>query len=301
MENIKKFEKDADSGKNQNDLIFPHTVAESIEFYRKRLIETDVADERVMSRFNPYPTNRCKPMLVERITMDRLIKKHGNNGYICISAYRSDLDKDTNDKNTKRLIIEIKQSKYRYLPIYGGYRAESMGEEGDFEPSIIVFNYDKEGEEQDWAELQKMGIEWCGRYDQSSVLIKAPNNPPVWLDRNGKSKDETDLTKKSYSEQELFTSFISLEKVDIHKKQYLWQEYVRKGKEKGLKKFDIDEFEKYKKEHWKDAPVYIDIKRIEEDEIVEGIYVNPSPCDRNEMIGRHYSGEILIMLELFED
>ena len=304
---IKKFNEYVDSINNQNNLMFPHTVEENIEFYRKRLIETDIADERVMSRFYSHPTNRCKPMLVEKLTMDRLIKKHGNNGYICISAYRFNLDKDTNDKNTKQLIIDIKKSKYRYLPVYGGYRDKSMGEESKFEPSFIVFNYNKDGEEQNWEELKKRGIEWCSKYDQSSVLIKSPNNPPIWLDWNGnrKSKDETDLIKKNDSEQEFFTSFISLEKVNILKTQYLWQEYVRKCKENGLKKFDIDKFEEYKKEHWKEAPVYrritFDIKPIEEDEIVEGIYVNPSPCDRNEWIGRHNSGEILIMLELFED
>ena len=284
---MKRTEQFEDSHKSQETIAFPRTLDENLEFYRKRLIRTDKIEERVVSRFYGFETNRCKPMLVEKITMDRLIKKHGNNGYICIGAYHSNLDQETNDKNTKRLIRDIRKRNYRYLPVYGEV-------ESKFEPSFIVFNYNRAGEVQNWGDMKNFGIEMCGKYDQSSVLMKSPDNPPIWLDRNG--------NRRSKDEQEFFASLVSLERVDTLKTQYLWQEYVRKCKENGLEEIDRHKFEAYKKEHWKDAPVYRRITNpIEEEEIVEGIYVNPSPCDRNERIGRHYLGEILIMLELFEE
>lgn len=302
MNKVKTFKEFVESVNN-----YPQTLEENIEFYRKRLIETDIPDEQVMSRFYSYPTNTCQPMLVEKMTIDRLVKKHGEKGYIIISACRSNLDKKTNDENTKNLIKDIKSSSYRHLPVYGGYRDLSMGEESNFEPSFIVFNRNTNGDEQSWENLKSFGLEMCKKYNQSSVLVKNPGEPPIWLDGDGnkKSKNETELVMKNDSEQEFFTSFISLETVKELKTRYLWQQFVRICKQKGLKEFDTDEFKQYRKKHIKDAPVYkrvtFDIKPLDENEVIEGVYVNPSPCDRNEWIGRQKSGEILVMLELFED
>lgn len=309
MKNLKTFQEFINSQgiKNKEDIAYPHNLEENIELYRKRLIETDILNERVMSLYFSYPTNICRPMLLEKVTLDRIVKKHGDNGFICISAWRSEFEKEINEKNTKKLISELKKSPYRYLPVYGGYTDKKMKEFSSFEPSFIVFSYDIDGEKQDFDKLKEFGVKLCGEFNQSSVLIKSPQEPPIWLDRNGKrvSKKETNLVYKNDPEQEFYTSFISLERVDKLKTDYLWQKFVRLCKEKGLKKFDVEEFKEYKKEHWSEAPVYrritFDIKPIDDDEIVEGMYVNPSPCDRNEWIGRQKSGEILVMLELFED
>ena len=91
------------------------------------------------------------------------------------------------------MIRDIKQSGLQYLPMYEGYREKSKDRDRDFEPSFLIFNYKKNGEPQDWDKFKKYGIELCKKYEQPSVLIKAPYEPPEWLDKNGDkvSKKET--------------------------------------------------------------------------------------------------------------
>ena len=293
----------------------PHTLEENIEFYRNRMIETDNPDERVLSRFYGFPTNKCQPMLVEKITIDRIVNKRGNKGIIYISAWRTNKGKETNEKNTKELIKDIKRSGFQHLPVYRGYRDRSKGEDSDFEPSFLIFNYNKKGETQDWEKLKKWGIELCKKYEQSSVLVKAPFEPPVWLDENGDkvSKKETNIVFKNDSNKPYYTSLKSLEEIENEVKKYLWKNYLkelqRAGKHLNKKDqkdvYDSDDYKEYCQKNWSKVPVSIryshDMKHRDDLDDISECYVNPSPCDRNERIFRHLSGEILVMLELFDE
>lgn len=163
--------------------------------------------EDVMSRFFGIKSNGHKPMMVEHITIDRIMNKHGKNGFVIVSANRSDRQEDENLRNTQSLIADIKASGFSYLPTYGGYRG-SDGVEDDYEPSFIVFNYDENGRPQDFNVLRKFAIDICGKYQQDSVLIKDPENPPIYVDNKGEkvNSTESDAYWENDPAKEYFTS-----------------------------------------------------------------------------------------------
>lgn len=289
MENVKTY----------NEFVDDMSIQESKEFYQKRLIKSNNPDEQVIARYYKLEYNTFKPMLVEKITINRIITKHGDNGVIYISANVTGNDKETNDTNTRKLLKDLMDSPYRFLPVYGGYRDDSRGEYDDFEPSFLVFNYNREGVPQDFEKLKEFGIELCGKYDQSSVLIKAPGKVPVWLDRNGNkiSKDETTHVFKNNSEKEYFTSLKTLEQVE----KEVWEQFVRYCKDNGIHPNE-ERFKKYKKEHLTKLKVskrFTYDMQMDTSNLNEFLYVNPSPWDRNEEIFRHNGGEILIFKEVF--
>lgn len=80
------------------------------EDFRKRHQKANSFKEKVMECFYGIPTNDNKPVLIERVTLDRVLKKHGTNGMINISANRSDMSQERNDEKTRELIEDIKQS-----------------------------------------------------------------------------------------------------------------------------------------------------------------------------------------------
>lgn len=272
------------------------TLRENIEFYRKRLQEARSDKEAVMKRFFGMSANRCRPMMVEKITLNRIIDKHGNNGLINISAWLSSEDQETNEKNTQELIKDLRMSGYRFLPGYGGYRDIVKGEESDFEPSFNVFNYNRKGEPQNFEKLKQFGISLAKKYNQSSVLVKAPTEPPVWIDGDGNkmSKDETNIVYKNDAHKPYFTSLKSLEDIENTLKQY----YVRYCKDHGIATdYKNGGYEKWKEKYAKDVPVS---RRYSYDmkSIYDECYVNPSPCTLIERQWRTETGEILVDLEI---
>lgn len=279
------------------------TLQENIDFYRKHLHTAQRADEAVMSRFYGLSSNRCRPMLIERITLDRIIKKHGENGLINVSACRSDNTPEENEVLTRSLIKDLQDSPYRYLPGYGGYRDPELGEYGDFEASFNVFNYDRDGKPQNWEDLRDFGVELCKKYNQSSVLVKAPGEPPMWINGEGQrvSKDETNDVVKNDPSQEYFTSLKSREELTDNEEQYLKQQYVRYCKRKGIAPdFESKDFEKFRDEHKNEVPVS---RRYTYDMSWGGTsecYVNPSPCDINERRMRTSVGEILVDTQIVD-
>ena len=80
-------------------------------------------DEDVMKRYwNINREGNYAPILLEKDTIDRLMRKHGDKGFIIISANRSDESGEYNVQKTQELIADLKLSKYSYLPVYGGYK-----------------------------------------------------------------------------------------------------------------------------------------------------------------------------------
>ena len=145
-------------------------------------------DEDVMKRYwNINREGNYAPILLEKDTIDRLMRKHGDKGFIIISANRSDESGEYNVQKTQELIADLKLSKYSYLPVYGGRK----GKEGvdNYEPSFIVFNYDKNGNPKNWEPLRRLAIKLCGIYAQDSVFVQSPNESPIYLDAEGKKTD----------------------------------------------------------------------------------------------------------------
>lgn len=189
----------------------------------KKRIKEIVLEEKlqdVMERYYGIKFNKGV-QLVESITLDRLINKHGANGYVALSACRVANGEEKNIQLTKDLISDIKGRGYGYLPTYGGYNdKENGGETADYEPSFIVFNYNRKGEKTDFADLERFACEMCGKYCQDSVMIAPPNQPPYYADCEGNkvsSKSSMDYKKNDFG-QEYFTSLVPKEKVDANRR-----------------------------------------------------------------------------------
>lgn len=261
------------------------------EDFRKLHHETLNENEQVMKRYYNIPTNRNKPILIEKVTLDRILKKHGSNGMINISANRSDMPKAYNDAKTSELIRKIQASGFSYLPTYGGYRDKKSGIEDDYEPSFVVFNYDaKTGEPRDFKELYDKAVEWCRDYDQHSVLIKAPNQNPIYVNGQGKKVNthESDRYWKNDPKQEFFTSFKSKEAVDKEIREKLMGRYKSYCHKNNIP-ITKDGFEEYYNEHLNDIDT---IGRRYTYDINFECYINPMPLQLSERLKRY--GEIMI-------
>ena len=175
-------------------------------------------NEDVMKRFWNIDYQSA-PVLVEHITIDRLMKKHGDNGFVIVSANRSDKSQEYNDNATASLVNDLKSSGFSYLPVYGGYKGED-GVTDNYEPSFVIFNYDTKGNPTDWNTLNGFALKLCGKYSQDSVYINRPGEAPEYHNANGEKVNKTSSKdyEKNNHQNEFFTSFISPEEVAKHGK-----------------------------------------------------------------------------------
>ena len=264
-------------------------ISERKEQFRRLHEKASTENEDVMNRYYNIPTNQNKPVRIDETTLDRILNKHGRNGLINISANRSDMPQEDNIVNTKSLISDLKNSGYSYLTTYGGYRGED-GVEDDYEPSFIVFNKTN-GEKRDFEELRQFAILLCGKYNQDSVLIKAPNVNPIYVDYNGQkvNKTESDIVWKNDPKQEYFTSLKSQNEVDEEICNKLMGQYKSYCHKNNIP-FTKSGFENFYNTHLNDIETIG--KRYTYDIRFEGRYVNPMPCTRTERMKR--KGEIMI-------
>lgn len=126
---------------------------------------------------------------------DTMYKEYG---FIVISAERHESDEAENARKTKELENEIKRSGFQYYPVDGHYLEKYEDEDGEEhevqveEDSFIVVNVKRNGKEvvkgdyYNLQELRDLGIEWCGMFNQDSVLFVNPRGMGVFLNRDGK-------------------------------------------------------------------------------------------------------------------
>lgn len=240
-----------------------HSLAEAEKHYRSQLCKCVNEKEDVMKRYFGISSNGCKPFIVEKVTIDRIIGKHGDNGFVCVSACRGDKSDEQNEAATKSLLSDISKGGWSFLPTYGGYRNTDTGEEGDYEASFTVFNYGKDGNPRDFKELAEFARLMCGKYGQDCVLVKAPNKAAVYVDKDGRKVNSTESDKvwKNDPSKEFFTSISSKEHKENMERQY--------GKP-------------YHHRRWTN-----DIQ-------FESVRVNPIPCTLNERIRRRGMGEVML-------
>lgn len=230
------------------------------EAFRRKHRHVRNLNEDVMYRYWGIDRDRnCAPVLIEGITVDRLMKKHGDNGYVILYANRSDEDEDYNTKATQSLISDLKNSGFSYLPSYGGYHG-SDNVVDSYEPWFIVFNYNGKGEPQDWNDLYSFALKMCGKYNQDSVYVNAPGEAPNYVDRNGQktnSHSSKNYVKNDLS-QEYYTSLSSPKEIEDN---------MSKGLQVGGRFTSDIQFE-------------------------NRMYVNPMPCQLSERMRR--KGEVMI-------
>ena len=184
----------------------------------KNLIERTGGKARMKTPFNVLYgiSNPDSMQKLNEETLSRIINKHGADGYIIVSANRSGLSGEENNRNTKSLINDLKNSKYGYFPVYGGYHGTD-GVVDSYEPSFIVFNHQKvTGEQDDFSNLKLLAIQLCGKYNQDSVMVKEPNENPYYINRDGDivGKAKTNDVDLNNPKNEFYTSMIKSNNLD---------------------------------------------------------------------------------------
>ena len=124
-----------------------------------------------------------------------------------------------NKERILNLIKQIKETGYSYTPVYGGF-IENKGtpdEENVYERSFIVYNHDRKGNVGDFEKLKTLAIKWCNEFNQDSVLVKEPGQPPRYLTKTGDVDMEFtgDTAFNDYA-QEYFT--------DLHKNTHKYKD-----------------------------------------------------------------------------
>lgn len=256
----------------------------------------DVERHNVMRRYYGILSNDHRPILIEKLNTGALYKRHGDHGFAILTANRSDADSETNERKTRELISDLRDSGYRYLPVYGGYIGTD-GVEDDYEPSFILFPYDTRSKSfADFEPFKKLVLELCGKYNQDSVLVMEPNGTPNYYDRDGMKVNKSSSLELFLNDphRSFFTSFKDKAAVDAEidaKMMSLYKRYARKHPEVSFEKFKKDNMDKIKNIGRRFT---MDIRFDEDNGRKREIFLNPNPTTRNEKMRRMLSGEILL-------
>ncbi len=127
--------------------------------------------------------NRSLPVPLTEKNARMVIDRQSANGYIIVGACRGDGDFVS---RTKSLLKDIQVAGFTYTPCYGGFIENKGSDNGDvvYEQGFIVYANKRDGSA-DFGLLAQLGLDMCGKYNQDSVLIKAPDTPPAYYNRNG--------------------------------------------------------------------------------------------------------------------
>ena len=227
-----------------------------------RRIGENIDECDIMTEYYDCKANGHGPQIIEEETIRRILDKHGKEGFVVISANRTDMPQQENNENTRSLIQDIRATGHSYLPVYGGYKG-SDGVVDKFEPSFVVFNYDRKGEKTDFSDLEKFAVEMCGKYRQDSVLVVRPGEKALYLDKDGAVTGEEGDTPPILNDptQQYFTSLIKTQSIDKEhperSKRWTYDMHFNEGRE------------------W-------------------NLYSNPNPCTLTEMMKRDSWGEVLL-------
>lgn len=132
-------------------------------------------------------------------TINRLLNKHTDSGYVMVSACRNDWvphaegdatgekkNQEMNNRKTEELKQDIYDSGFQYIPVRGGFIEQSTGIPKE-EDSFIIVNYKRRTNrpEASMNELTEIAVDLCGKYNQDSVLVVEPGKNPTYYRRDG--------------------------------------------------------------------------------------------------------------------
>lgn len=158
------------------------------EAFRMLHEEAKTANEDVMKRFYGLLANHNKPARIDEITIDRILSKYGDNGWINISVHKSDTPQEINDENTRSLIKDLRKSNYLYLPTYVWNEGKEITND-EYVPHFFVFNQKIGGDTDDFDKLKQFALRLCEKYCQENVLIQGPKTILMWV--NSKEEEYT--------------------------------------------------------------------------------------------------------------
>lgn len=154
---------------------------------------------------------------------------HGENGYIVVSTNRSEVfssnkENDLTDEcksdlqsvgipftqkaaadwlkrrnktaqNELDKFLKSSENIFSFTPVYGGYHGTDNVKD-EFEPSYVIYSYDKKGNKVDFEKLYELALYLCKAYKQDSVYICRPNEAPVYV--NGDGEVVSSKSSKNY-------------------------------------------------------------------------------------------------------
>lgn len=173
-------------------------INESVDLYEKRKAKIG---NFLNECYSENTSNKADLVSLNEVNARSLIDRHSKEGYVIVSPCRGgdDFGLDVNDKHQKdklnqinrerikELIGLIKSSGYSYTPVYGGF-IENKGtehEENVYERSFIIYNHYKDGTVGDFNDLKQFAVELANKYNQDSVLVKAPDGNPEYIKKDG--------------------------------------------------------------------------------------------------------------------
>lgn len=126
---------------------------------------------------------------VNEKSLNRIIDKHGYNGYAIVSAYRNDKTPAENRENHLALIDDVNKAGFAYMKMFGGF-IEDINTDNPIEvkePVLFITNFKRGSVKplENTDELKKLAMDLCVKYNQDSILFKDIDSEPKYIDKEG--------------------------------------------------------------------------------------------------------------------
>ena len=128
----------------------------------------------LLDKLNICTTNKNRIVSVKEDKAKALFDKYVNDGYVIFSPSYF-ISEDDSMKQLANFISEVTlricDNGFCYTPIYA-----SFVENGEtiYEYALIIYPFDKLGNQQSFEQLQEFSIELAKQYNQDSLLVKTP-------------------------------------------------------------------------------------------------------------------------------
>lgn len=158
--------------------------------------------------------NNAKMVSINKQNARDLINNRSKYGYIVVGTYCVDDDCDVSATacNEPRLLTQtvlfrvmdmmdrLRSRRYCYTPVFARY---IVGQGTDKERmvsecSIIIYPYDVQGNMYFFDDLKRLGLELASAYNQDTILVKAFNQRPCYVDTKGEQVAELAEDKPFY-------------------------------------------------------------------------------------------------------
>lgn len=250
------------------------------EVYRAKLKEASNDKESIFIKIFGQLYNCHAPLLIDEKLFYKNTKNPNTYDLIIISSWQNNMPDEKNYDIAKDFLKDIKESRYKYLPIYNDYIL-----------SFIIYNLRKNesGYSVDECQapfnvLRNKGIEWAKKYNQDCILIKKYRKEPLCVDQNDKQ------TKVNNNFMPLF---LSLENENVIERQLidLFTEKYNDYKNICIKNQQTPDtfalwYDKQNKQHdFINKEWTYDIMNYDKN-VKTKIYVNPFPMGMVEAIAR---------------
>lgn len=122
-------------------------------------------------------------MLTEK-NLNRISKGHETDGYVILSASREGESEQSNNIRTKELRDKLRNTRYSYLPLYGGYK-EAGQDKASLEKSFVVYPFVIVDvgtvKTTDFDKFKNDMINLAKSYDQDTILLCEPGGKPHYV------------------------------------------------------------------------------------------------------------------------